>query len=192
MFLVLRYAFLVLFLATVVSLIPMFIPDPKSSDRRFHLYVGSVVAAGAIVCSLFQALAPMSFKVIGEKDEVVETHSLVTLNTDSCLSGSSSLLFGYLTEEDVYVLMVRQDDGGYRRKCYSADSVVVYEDVDVDDARVDTVKCNSTIRCTYWFPIIGEWQRDFCDTGDFCNTNKQEVRIHVPKGSIVQGEYDFQ
>lgn len=122
MFLVLRYAFLVLFLATVVSLIPMFIPDPKSSDRRFHLYVGSVVAAGVIVCSLFQALAPMGFKVIGEKDEVVETHSLVTLKTDSCLSGSSSLLFGYLTEEDVYVLMVRQDDGGYRRKCYSADS----------------------------------------------------------------------
>lgn len=185
MFLVFRNAFLVLTLACVVSLLPMFIPNPTSSDRRFHLFVGSVVAAGVIVCSLFQALAPIGYKVIGDKDEVVETHSLVTLRTESGLSGSSSLSFGYLTEEDVYALMVRQDDGGYRRKCYSADSVEVYEDADADEARVDTVKRNSIIRCTYWFPIIGEWQRDFC------GKDKQEVRIHVPKGSIVQGEYDF-
>ena len=38
--------------------------------------------------------------------------------------------FGYLTSTDEYVLMVKQDDGGYRRRCYPAKTVVVYEDAD--------------------------------------------------------------
>lgn len=180
-----RYGILALILACVVSLFSMAVPDPKASDRSFHLYVGSVVAACVVICILFQAVVPSDFKVVGEKDEVTETHSLATLKTDSRLSGKEAVSFGYINEEDVYVLMVRQEDGGYRRKCYQADSTAVYEDVDAGEARVDTVKRCSIIRCTYRFPIIGEWVRDRC------LLDRREVRIHVPKGSIVQGEYDF-
>ena len=180
-----RYGILSLILACVVSLFSMAVPDPKASDRRFHLYVGFVVAACVVICILFQAVVPTDFKVVGEKDEVIETHSLATLKTDSRLSGRISLSFGYLTEDDVYVLMVRQKDGGYRRKCYHADSTAVYEDADADEARVDMVKRCSIIHCTYRFPIIGEWVRDWC------LLDRREVCIHVPKGSIVQGEYDF-
>lgn len=180
-----RYGILALILACVVSLFSMAVPDPKAFDRRFHLYVGFVVAACVVICILFQAVVPTDFKVVGEKDEVTETHSLATLKTDSRLSGRTSLSFGYLTEDDVYVLMVRQKDGGYRRKCYQADSTAVYEDADADEARVDMVKRCSIIHCTYRFPIIGEWVRDWC------LLDRREVCIHVPKGSIVQGEYDF-
>lgn len=180
-----RYGILALILACVVSLFSMAVPDSKASDRRFHLYIGFVVAACVVICILFQAVVPTDFKVVGEKDEVTETHSLATPKTDSRLSGKEAVSFGYLNEEDAYVLMVRQGDGGYRRKCYSADSTAVYEDVDVDEARVDTVKRCSIIRCTYRFPIIGEWVRDWC------LLDRREVCIHVPKGSIVQGEYDF-
>lgn len=83
----------------------------------------------------------------------METHSLATLKTGSHLSGKASLSFGYLNEKEDYVLMVKRDDGGYRRRCYSADSAVVYEDADADGARVDTVTRYSVIRCTYMFPL---------------------------------------
>lgn len=107
-----RYGILALILTCVVSLFSMAVPDPKASDRRFHLYVGSVVAACVVICILFQAGVPSDFKVVGEKDEVTETHSLATLKTDSRLSGKEAVSFGYLNEEDVYVLMVRQEEAG--------------------------------------------------------------------------------
>ena len=56
-----------------------------------------------------------SLKLVSEEGEVAEAHSLATLKTDSRLNGNAALSFGYLTEEDEYVLMVKQDDGGYRR-----------------------------------------------------------------------------
>lgn len=183
---VIRYGILALILACVVSLFGMVVPDPKTSDRCFHLYVGSVVAACAVVCILFQAVIPTDFKVVGEKDEVTETHPLATLKTGSRLSGKATFSFGYLTEKDVYVLMVRRDDDGYRRKSYPADTTVVYEDADADEARVERVGCYSTVRCSYSFPMFGDWTRDLC------LFDRSETRIHVPKGSIVQGDYDFQ
>lgn len=47
------------------------------------------------------------------------------------------------------------------------------------------VKRFSVIRCTYKFPFIGRWVRDLH------LFTRQEVQIHVPKGSIEQGGYDF-
>lgn len=82
-------------------------------------------------------------------------------------------------------MMVERGGGGYRKKCYSADSVVVYEDADADEARVDMVKRFSAIRCTYKFPLIGRWVRVLH------LFTRQEVQIYVPKGSIEQGGYDF-
>ena len=181
-----RFALLALVLACVVSLFGMVVPDPKASDRRFHLYVGSVVAACVVVSVLFQSVVPTGFKVVGEKYEVTETHPLATLKTDSRLSGKATFSFGYLTEKDVYVLMVRRDDGGYRRKSYPADTAVVYEDADADEARVERIGRYSTVRCTYSFPMFGDW------TSDLCLFDRSETRIHVPKGSIAQGDYDFQ
>ena len=65
-----RYGILAFILACVASLFSMAVPDPKASDRRFHLYVGFVVAACVVICILFQAVVPTDFKVVGEKDEV--------------------------------------------------------------------------------------------------------------------------
>lgn len=89
------------------------------------------------------------------------------------------------TLEDEYVLMVKQDDGGYRRMSYPVDNAVVYEDAEADDARVEVVDQYVVIRETYEFPIAGEWTRD---RREF---SKCEIRIHVPAGSIAQGEYDI-
>lgn len=83
-------------------------------------------------------------------------------------------------------VMVRQSDGGYRRKRYPADGTVVYEDADTDAARVEVVNQYVVLRETHEFPIVGEWTRD---RREF---SKREIRIHVPAGSIVQGEYDFE
>lgn len=96
-----------------------------------------------------------------------------------------ALSFGYLTEQDEYVVMMREDDGGYRRKSYPADGTVVYEDAEADDARVEVVDQYVVIRETHEFPIVGEWTRD---RRKFL---KCEIRIHVPAGSIAQGEYDI-
>lgn len=62
---------------------------------------------------------------------------------------------------------------------------MVYEDADTDAARVEVVDQHVVIRETHEFPIVGEWTRDRREL------SKREIRIHVPKGSIVQGEYDF-
>lgn len=169
---VVRYGILALILGCVVSLFGMVVPDPKASNRRFHLYVGSVVAVCAVVFILFQAVVPTDFKVVGEEDEVTETHSLATLKIGSRLSGKATFSFGYLTEKDVYG--------------YPADTAVVYEDADAGEARVERVGCYSTVRCSYSFPMFGDWTRDLC------LFDRSETRIHVPKGSILQGDYDFQ
>lgn len=180
-----RYAFLALILGCVASLLSLLAPDAKASDRRFHLYIASLVIVGVVVCVLFQAVVPTDFKVVGEKDEVTETHFLASLKTESSLSGKTVLSFGYLTSTDEYVLMVKRDDGGYRRRCYPADTAVVYEDADAGDARVETVRRYATVRCVYWSPIFGDWTRDQCFF------DRQETRMHVPEGSIAQGGYDF-
>lgn len=79
----------------------------------------------------------------------------------------------------------------YSGKCYIvesahlADGTVVYEDAEADDARVEVVDQYVVIRETYEFPIAGEWTRN---RREF---SKCEIRIHVPAGSIAQGEYDI-
>ena len=137
--------------------------------------------------ALLQAGVPteMDLEAVDENAKVVETHPLASLKTDSRLDGKAALSFGSLTEQDEYVVMVRQSDGGYRRKSYPADGTVVYEDADTDAARVEVVDQHMVIRETHEFPIVGEWT---CDRREF---SKREIRIHVPAGSIVQGEYDF-
>lgn len=131
------------------------------------------------------AAVPTSIKLLSEDSEVAESHSLASLKTGSHLDGKAALSFGYLTEQDEYVVMMRQDDGGYRRKSYPADGTVVYEDAEADDARVEVVDQYVVIRETHEFPIVGEWTRD---RRKFL---KCEIRIHVPAGSIAQGEYDI-
>lgn len=87
-----RYAFLALALVCVVSLLGLVAPDAKASGRRRYLYVGSVVVVCAVVCILFQALVPTEFKVAGEGNEVVETHSLAALKTGSSVRQGVVLL----------------------------------------------------------------------------------------------------
>ena len=156
-----------------------------SSSRRGGLYIGLIIVISVAILSLFQSLFPTSLKLVSEEGEVDEAHSLATLKTDSRLNGNAALSFGYLTEEDEYVLMVKQDDGGHRRMSYPVDNAVVYEDAEADDARVEVVDQYVVIRETYEFPIAGEWTRD---RREF---SKCEIRIHVPAGSIAQGEYDI-
>lgn len=136
--------------------------------------------------ALLQAGVPTDLEAVDGNAEVVETNPLASLKTDSRLDGKAPISFGYLTEQDEYVVMVRQGDGGYRRKSYPADDTVVYEDADANAARVEVVDQHVVIRETHEFPIVGEWTRDRREL------SKREIRIHVPKGSIVQGEFDFQ
>lgn len=156
-----------------------------SSSRRGGLYIGLIIVISVAILSLFQSLFPTSIKLLGEDSEVAESHSLASLKTGSHLDGKAALSFGYLTEQDEYVVMMRQDDGGYRRKSYPADGTVVYEDAEADDARVEVVDQYVVIRETYEFPIAGEWTRN---RREF---SKCEIRIHVPAGSIAQGKYDI-
>lgn len=158
----------------------------KSSSWRFGLSVTLIVIVLLALLTFLLASVPTSIKSLGEDAEVVETHPLASLKTGSRLDGKAALSFGYLTEQDEYVVVVRQSDGGYRRKSYPADGTVVYEDADTDAARVEVVDQHVVIRETHEFPIVGEWTRD---RREFSN---REIRIHVPKGSIVQGEYDFE
>ena len=62
---------------------------------------------------------------------------------------------------------------------------VLSDDAEADDARVEVVDQYVVIRETHEFPIVGEWTRD---RRKFL---KCEIRIHVPAGSIAQGEYDI-
>ena len=146
----------------------------KSFPRRFGLSVALTVIIGLAGFALWHAAVPTSIKLLSEDSEVAESHSLASLKTGSHLDGKAALSFGYLTEQDEYVVMMRQDDGGYRRKSYPA-----------DDARVEVVDQYVVIRETHEFPIVGEWTRD---RRKFL---KCEIRIHVPAGSIAQGEYDI-
>lgn len=153
--------------------------------RRFGLSVALTVIIGLAGFAIWHAAVPTSIKLLSEDSEVAESHSLASLKTGSHLDGKAALSFGYLTEQDEYVVMMRQDDGGYRRKSYPADGTVVYEDAEADDARVEVVDQYVVIRETHEFPIVGEWTRD---RRQF---SKREIRIHVPAGSIAQGEYDI-
>lgn len=157
----------------------------KSFPRRFGLSVALTVIIGLAGFALWHAAVPTSIKLLSEDSEVAESHSLASLKTGSHLDGKVALSFGYLTEQDEYVVMMRQDDGGYRRKSYPADGTVVYEDAEADDARVEVVDQYVIIRETHEFPIVGEWTRD---RREF---SKCEICIHVPAGSITQGEYDI-
>lgn len=157
----------------------------KSFPRRFGLSVALTVIIGLAGFAIWHAVVPTSIKLLSEDSEVAESHSLASLKTGSHLDSKVALSFGYLTEQDEYVVMMRQDDGGYRRKSYPADGTVVYEDAEADDARVEVVDQYVIIRETHEFPIVGEWTRD---RREF---SKCEICIHVPAGSIAQGEYDI-
>ena len=159
--------------------------EHKLSPKRFDLSDALVIITGLALLALLQAGVPTDIEAVDENAEVVETHPLASLKIDSRLDGKAALSFGYLTEQDEYVVMVRQSDGGYRRKSYPADGTVVYEDADTDAARVEVVDQYVVIRKTYEFPIVGEWTRD---RREF---SKREIRIHVPGGSIAQGGYDI-
>ena len=172
--------------ALMVFWLIILVPDLKLSSGRFGLSVAVIVAVFLAFLALVQAVVPTDLKVVGENYEIVETYSLASLKTDSLLDGKAALSFGYLTEQDEYAVMVRQDDGGYRKESYSADDTVVYEDADADDASVEIVNRYMVVREIHWLPIVGEWSRD---RREFSG---QKTRIHVPKGSIVQGEYDFE
>ena len=78
-----------------------------------------------------------------------------------------------------YTILIRKQEKG------CGDGTVVYEDAEADDARVEVVDQYVVIRETHEFPIVGEWTRD---RRKFL---KCEIRIHVPAGSIAQGEYDI-
>lgn len=183
-----RIIFFVLVMALWISVLSAALMEEKSFSGRIDLsmiQIGLILGAGIALLASLQVFIPTNLEVTGESEEVVETHALASLKTDSRLDGKVALSFGYLTEKDEYILMVGQDDGGYRRKHYSTNSAVVYEDADADDARVEVVDCYQIVRSTHRLPIIGEWTRDRQEY------SKREVRIHVPKGTIVQGEYDF-
>lgn len=80
----------------------------ESFPRRFGLSVALTVIIGLAGFALWHAAVPTSIKLLSEDSEVAESHSLASLKTGSHLDGKAALSFGYLTEQDEYVVMMRQ------------------------------------------------------------------------------------
>lgn len=147
--------------------------------------LGLFIATGISFWFLMSALLPAETEVTEKGVEILESHKLVSLDSDTSVTGRTGLTFGYIAENDDYVVMVEQEDGGYRKERYRASQTTVYEDVDGKKASVDEVEPYEDVRETFRFPIIGEISQNRR------KTEFSEMRIHVPAGSIRKSEYNF-
>lgn len=161
--------------------------ESHKSDIGKCLFVGLglFMATGISFWFLMSAFHPAETVVMGKGSiEILDSHKLVSLDSDTSVTGRTGLTFGYIAENDDYVVMVEQEDGGYRKERYRASQTTVYEDVDEKKARVDEVEPYEDVRETFRFPIIGEISQNRR------KIESSEMRIHVPVGSIRKSEYN--
>lgn len=146
--------------------------------------LGLFMATGISFWFLMSAFLPAETEVTGKGVEILDSHKLVSLDSDMSITGRTGLTFGYIAENNDYVVMVEQEDGGYRKERYRASQTTVYEDVDEKKASVDEVEPYEDVRETFRFPIIGEISHNRR------KTESSEMRIHLPAGSIRKSEYN--
>lgn len=152
-----------------------------------------VIACGALSFSL-ECMDSKSIEVVDEREEIVESTPIVTLDGTSYISGefggSNSLLsgnrvHGSISEDDYYTVMTADGNGGYKKERYLASEVTVLFDSSEEDARVEKVVFIKDKKVTYISSLLLESPIEF-PYGQEC---QYEMRIHIPEGSW--GEYQF-
>lgn len=157
--------------------------------------VSTVVSAKALAFS-FECMDSKSVEEMDEREEIVESTPIVTLDGTSYISGefggSTSLLggnrvHGNISEDDYYTVMTADGNGGYKKKRYLASEVTVLFDSSKEDARVERVAIIKDKKVTYMSSssLLFESPIEF-PYGQEC---QYETRIHIPEGSW--GEYQF-
>ena len=143
-----------------------------------------------------ECMESKSIEEVGEREEIVESTPIVTLDGTSYISGefvgSTSLLggnrvHGNISEDDYYTVMTADGNGGYKKKRYLASEVTVLFDSSKEDARVERVAIIKDKKVTYMSSssLLFESPIEF-PYGQEC---QYETRIHIPEGSW--GEYQF-
>lgn len=171
----------------------------KKHVARF-IYL-AVIGVGAVIfvegLSLrLECMESKSIEEVGEREEIVESTPIVTLDGTSYISGefggSISLLggnrvHGNISEDDCYTVMTADGNGGYKKTRYLASEVTVLFDSSEEDARVEKVAIIKDKKVTYMSSssLLFESPIEF-PYGPEC---QYETRIHIPEGSW--GEYQF-
>lgn len=157
--------------------------------------IGGVIFVGGLAFSL-ECMESKSIEEVGEREEIVESTPIVTLDGTSYISGefggSTSLLggnrvHGNISEDDYYTVMTADGNGGYKKRRYLASEVTVLFDSSKEDARVERVAIIKDKKVTYMSSssLLFESPIEF-PYGQEC---QYETHIHIPEGSW--GEYQF-
>ena len=121
--------------------------------------IGGVIFVEGLAFSL-ECMESKSIEEVGEREEIVESTPIVTLDGTSYISGefggSTSLLggnrvHGNISEDDYYTVMTADGNGGYKKKRYLASEVTVLFDSSKEDARVERI----SIQCQL---MLGRWR----------------------------------
>ena len=170
----------------------------RNVARFIYSVVFSVIPVIAFVALSFslECMVSKSIEVVDEREEIVESTPIVTLDGTSYISGefggSTSLLggnrvHGNISEDDYYTVMTADGNGGYKKKRYLASEVTVLFDSSKEDARVERVAIIKDKKVTYMSSssLLFESPIEF-PYGQEC---QYETRIHIPEDSW--GEYQF-
>lgn len=170
----------------------------RNVARFIYSVVFSVIPVIAFVALSFslECMVSKSIEVVDEREEIVESTPIVTLDGTSYISGefggSNSLLggnrvHGSISEDDYYTVMTADGNGGYKKKRYLASEVTVLFDSSKEDARVERVAIIKDKKVTYMSSssLLFESPIEF----PYEQECQYETRIHIPEGSW--GEYQF-
>lgn len=171
----------------------------RNVARFIYSVVFSVIPVIAFVALSFslECMASKSIEVVDEREEIVESTPIVTLDGTSYISGefggSNSLLsgnrvHGSISEDDYYTVMTADGNGGYKKERYLASEVTVLFDSSEEDARVEKVafiKDKKVTYISYISSLLLESPIEF----PYEQECQYETRIHIPEGSW--GEYQF-
>lgn len=152
---------------------------------HFFCLIGVVPVLFILTGSVTEA-----FELKDERVKVGESVQIAVLDGNSYISGHvggysfmvTGGVSGEVKEDDAYTVMVSDGNGGYEKMRYEADEVKVMFDSTEEDARVeevDVVRDYDVTRSPFFaFDMKGE-----------CREVEHQTRIHVPKGSY--GDYQF-
>ena len=154
------------------------------------LWYFSCLIAAVPVLFILTGSVTEAFELKDERVEVEESVQIAALDGNSYISGhiggysfmGTGGTSGEVKEDDAYTVMVSDGNGGYEKMRYEADGVKVMFDSTEEDARVeevDVVRDYDVTRSPFFaFDMKGK-----------CREVEHQTRIHVPKGSW--GEYQF-
>lgn len=134
-----------------------------------------------------ECMESKSIEEVGEREEIVESTPIVTLDGTSYISGefggSTSLLggnrvHGNISEDDYYTVMTADGNGGYKKIRYLASEVTVLFDSSKEDARVEKIAIIKDKKVTYMSSssLLFESPIEF-PYGQECTTNANDRQV---------------